>query len=143
MLHLLAPEDPFEGIGSVKELRTLSRREREIMDVLYSLGRASAGEIHERMPSPPSYSAVRATLRVLETKGLLSHEHDGKRYIYRPTLDRNKARRGAMDHLLNTFFDGSAAGAMMALLENPDAELSQEDLDRLTTLIERARKEGR
>jgi predicted transcriptional regulator len=113
------------------------------MDVLYRLGNASAGEIHERIPSPPSYSAVRATLRVLENKGLLKHEHDGKKYIYRPTLDRSKARRGAVDHLLNTFFDGSAAGALMALLESPDAELSAEDLERLADMIERARKEGR
>ncbi|HEX5130958.1 MAG TPA: BlaI/MecI/CopY family transcriptional regulator [Candidatus Krumholzibacteria bacterium] len=127
----------------MKQLRTLSRREREIMDVLYQMGSASAGEIHERIPSPPSYSAVRATLRVLETKGLLKHEHDGKRYIYRPTLDRSKAQRGAVDHLLNTFFDGSAAGAMMALLDSPDADLTQEDLDRMAALIDRARKEGR
>ena len=70
----------------MKRLRTLSRREREIMDILYSSGSASAGEVHERIPSPPSYSAVRATLRVLEQKGLITHEHDGKRYIYRPTL---------------------------------------------------------
>jgi BlaI family transcriptional regulator, penicillinase repressor len=127
----------------MKRLRTLSRREREIMDVLYSLGTASAGEVHRRIPSPPSYSAVRATLRVLEDKGMLKHEHDGKRYIYRPTLDPRKARRSAVDHLLNTFFDGSAAGAAMALLETPGADLTDEDLDRLAALIERARKEGR
>lgn len=127
----------------MKPLRTLSRREREIMDVLYSVGSASAVEIQKGMPSPPSYSAVRATLRVLEQKGMLTHEHDGKRYIYRPTVNRNRARRNAMDHLLNTFFDGSAAGAVVALLENPGADLSQEDLDRLAALIERARKEGR
>ena len=127
----------------MKRLRTLSRREREIMDVLYSSGSASAGEVHERIPSPPSYSAVRATMRVLEQKGLITHEHDGKRYIYRPTLNRSKARRGAVEHLLNTFFDGSAAGAVMALLEAPGSELTPEDLDRMAELIERARKEGR
>jgi predicted transcriptional regulator len=126
-----------------RTLSRLSRREREIMDVLYSMGRASAGEVHQRIPSPPSYSAVRATLRVLEDKGLLKHDYDGKRYIYRPALARNQARRNAVDHLLNTFFGGSTAGAVMALLESPGTELSQEDLDRMAALIERARKEGR
>jgi predicted transcriptional regulator len=127
----------------MKRLPSLSRREREIIDVLYSAGSASAGEVHERIPSPPSYSAVRATLRVLEQKGFVTHEHDGKRYIYRPTLNRNTARRGAVEHLLNTFFDGSAAGAVAALLETPGADLTEEDLDRMAALIERARKEGR
>ncbi len=127
----------------MKSLRTLSRREREIMDVLYRLGSASAGEVHRRIPSPPSYSAVRATLGVLERKGLLAHEHDGKRYIYRPTVDPKKARRSALEHVLTTFFDGSAAGAAMALLESPGAELTQDELDQLAALIERARKEGR
>jgi predicted transcriptional regulator len=127
----------------MKRLPGLSRREREIMDVLYSAGSASAGEVHKRIPSPPSYSAVRATLRVLEQKGLIAHEHDGKRYIYRPTLNRNKARRSAVDHLLNTFFDGSTAGAVVALLETPGTDLTPEDLDRMAALIERARKEGR
>ena len=127
----------------MKRLPSLSRREREIMDVLYRAGSASAGEVHKRIPSPPSYSAVRATLRVLEQKGLIAHEHDGKRYIYRPTLNRNKARRSAVDHLLNTFFDGSTAGAVVALLETPGTDLTPEDLDRMAALIERARKEGR
>jgi BlaI family penicillinase repressor len=127
----------------MKRLASLSRREREIMDVLYSAGSASAGEVHRRIPSPPSYSAVRATLRVLEQKGLISHEHDGKRYIYRPTLNRSKARRSAVEHLLNTFFDGSAAGAVVALLETPGTDLTEADLDRMAALIERARKEGR
>jgi predicted transcriptional regulator len=127
----------------MKHLRTLSRREREIMDVLYSAGSASAAEVHRRIPSPPSYSAVRATLRVLERKGLVAHEDDGKRYIYRPTLNRSRARRNAVEHLLNTFFDGSAAGAVMALLETPGAELTKDDLDRMAALIERARTEGR
>jgi predicted transcriptional regulator len=127
----------------MKRLPSLSRREREIMDVLYRAGSASAGEVHKRIPSPPSYSAVRATLRVLEQKGLIAHEHDGKRYIYRPTLHRNKARRSAVDHLLNTFFDGSTAGAVVALLETPGTDLTPEDLDRMAALIERARKEGR
>ena len=123
----------------MKRLRTLSRREREIMDVIYSAGSASAGEVHRRIPSPPSYSAVRATLRILEQKGLISHEHDGKRYIYRPTVNRSKARRSAVEHLLNTFFDGSTAGAVMALLETPGADLTPEELDRMAALIENAK----
>jgi len=113
------------------------------MDVVYQLGQASAGEVHKRIPSPPSYSAVRATLRILEGKGLLKHDYDGKRYIYRPALAHQQASRSAVDHLLNTFFGGSAAGAVMALLETPGTELSQEELDRMAALIERARKEGR
>jgi predicted transcriptional regulator len=113
------------------------------MDVIYSAGSASAGEVHRRIPSPPSYSAVRATLRILEQKGLITHEHDGKRYIYRPTVNLSKARRSAVEHLLNTFFDGSAAGAVMALLETPGAGLTPEELDRMAALIDRARKEGR
>jgi predicted transcriptional regulator len=113
------------------------------MDVLFQMSRASAAEVHERIPSPPSYSAVRATLRILEDKGLLKHDYDGKRYIYRPVVGQSQARKSAVDHLLNTFFGGSAAGAMMALLETPGPELSQEELDRMAALIERARKEGR
>lgn len=127
----------------MKKLRTLSRREREIMDIVYRSECVTANEVHERIPEPPSYSAVRATLRVLETKGLLKHEFDGKRYVYRPTLAREKARKGAIEHLLSTFFEGSAAGAVMALLEERGLELSAGDLDRMARLIETARKEGR
>jgi len=126
-----------------RTLSRLSRREREIMDVLFQMGRASAAEVHERIPSPPSYSAVRATLRILEDKGLLKHDDDGKRYIYRPAQAQNQARKTAVDHLLTTFFGGSAAGAVMALLETPGKELTQEELERMAALIERARKEGR
>lgn len=126
-----------------RTLTRLSRREREIMDVLFQMGRASAGEIHKRIPSPPSYSAVRATLRILEEKGFLKHEDDGKRYIYRPVVGQSQARRSAVDHLLTTFFGGSAADAVTALLETPGQDISQEELDRMAALIERARKEGR
>jgi predicted transcriptional regulator len=124
-------------------MRTLSRREREIMDIVYRSESVTANEVHERIPEPPSYSAVRATLRVLEEKGLLKHEYDGKRYLYRPTLARDKARKGAIEHLLSTFFDGSAASAVMALLEQRGLELSPGELDRLSLLIQTARKEGR
>src|SRR5262245_29856552 len=126
----------------MQNLRSLSRREREMMDIVYGAGQATASEVRSRMTDPPSYSAVRATLRILENKGLLSHEDDGKRYVYRPCLDRDKARRSAMDHLLETFFEGSAAGAVMALLEQPH-DITRADFERMARLIERARKEGR
>jgi len=127
----------------MRKLQALSRREREIMDIVYGAGRATAGEIHERIPDPPSYSAVRATLRILEEKGLVKHDFDGKRYVYAPRVARDRARQGAIDHLLSTFFEGSASGAVMALLERPGLDLKTEDFDRMKTLIERARKEGR
>jgi BlaI family penicillinase repressor len=129
----------------LKRLKTLSRREREIMDIVYASEGASAaaGEIRSRLPSPPSYSAVRATLRILEQKGFLKHEADGSRYVYKPVLARHKARQGAIEHLLATFFNGSAAGAVLTLLERPGTELTTEELDRLATLIEQARNEER
>jgi len=125
------------------KLRILSRREREIMDIVYGSGSATAIEIRERMADPPSYSAVRATLRILEQKGVLRHVEDGTRYLYRPTLHRNRARQNALEHLLETFFDGSPAGAVLALLEHRADQLSDEDLNRAAVLIDRARKEGR
>ena len=129
----------------MKRLNTLSRREREIMDVLYASEGASAtaGEIRSRISSPPSYSAVRATLRILEQKGVLKHEADGSRYVYKPVLARNKARQSAIEHLLATFFDGSAGGAVLTLLERPGTELTSDELDRLAMLIEQARNEER
>jgi predicted transcriptional regulator len=111
------------------------------MDVVFAAGSATAGEVRERLTSPPSYSAVRATLRVLVEKGALRHESDGRRYVYRPTVDRKRARQGAIDHLVHTFFDGSAVHAAVSLLER--SRLSSEDLDRMSAMIERARKEGR
>ncbi|MBI1796673.1 MAG: BlaI/MecI/CopY family transcriptional regulator [Candidatus Eisenbacteria bacterium] len=127
----------------MRKLNTLSRREREIMDVVYGSGRVTAGEVRTRMPAAPSYSAVRATLRVLERKGVLRHELDGVRYVYVPTVGRERARQGAIEHLLDTFFDGSAAGAVMTLLERSRGDLSRDELDRMARLIDRARKEGR
>ena len=126
-------------------LQSLSRREREVMDIVFGSGSgsATATEVRDRMADAPSYSAVRATLRILEQKGVLKHEHDGKRYVYRPTLHPMKARRNAIEHLVNTFFDGSAAGAVLTLLEQPGNGLTPAELDRMTQLIERARKEGR
>ena len=127
----------------MKRMKTLSRREREIMDVLYASEDASAtaSEIRSRLASPPSYSAVRATLRILEQKGFLRHEEDRTRYVYKPVLNRQKARQGAIEHLITTFFNGSAAGAVLTLLERPDIELSPEELDRMAKLIEQARNE--
>ncbi len=121
----------------------LSRREREIMDILYRHERASAAEIHKSMADPPSYSAVRAMLRVLEEKKHIRHEEKDLRYVYIPIVPREKARRSAVAHMLETFFDGSAEQAVATLLDVSSRDLSQEDLDRLAALIEKARKEGR
>ena len=119
----------------------LSRRERQIMDVIYQRGRATAGEVLEQLPDPPGYSAVRAMLRVLEDKGHLRHEQDGPRYVYLPTVNRERASRSALRHLVQTFFDGSTEQVVAALLEGSDAKLSDDELDRLSRLIEQAKQE--
>ena len=121
----------------------LSRRERQIMDVIYALGRAGVAEVRERLPEAPSYSAVRALMRILEEKGHLRHEQEGPRYVFLPTVPAEKARESALRHLLKTFFDGSAEGAVAALLDLEEADLSPEEFDRLAERIERARREGR
>lgn len=120
----------------------LSRRERQILDVLYKVGRATAAEVQEGMPSAPSYSAVRTLLRILEDKGHVRHEQEGSRYVYLPTVGRDAAKRSALRHLLNTFFEGSTTQAIAALLDEDSSRLSQTDWDRLATAIKRARKEG-
>jgi predicted transcriptional regulator len=120
-----------------------SRRERQIMDVLYRRGRATAAEILEGIPDPPSYSAVRAMLRVLEEKKHIRHEEKDLRYVYLPVVPREKARRSAVTHLVNTFFDGSTEQAVATLLNVSARDLKEEDFDRLAALIEEARKEGR
>lgn len=120
----------------------LSRRERQIMDVVYRLGQATAAEVLAELPEPPSYSAVRAMLRLLEEKGHVRHEQDGPRYVYLPTVNRDKARKSAMRHLVRTFFDGSTEDAVAALLQN-DGGISDEELSRLAKLIDGAKKEGR
>ena len=112
------------------------------MDILYQRGRASAAEVRQDLPNRPSYSAVRAMLRVLEEKGHVRHEEEALRYVYLPTLPREKAKRSALKHMLNTFFDGSAEQAVAALLDVSTAKLSPEGLDRLAQLIEKAKKEG-
>jgi predicted transcriptional regulator len=121
----------------------LSRRERQIMDVIYSRGRATVAEVREGLPDPPTYSAVRALLRILEEKGHLRHEQDGPRFVFLPTVPAAKARESALRHLLETFFDGSAEGAVAALLDLEAGELSAEEFDRLAEKIEQARGEGR
>ena|SRR5215813_4355876 len=121
----------------------LSRRERQIMDVLYQKGSATAAEVLENIPNPPSYSAVRALLRILEQKGHIKHEEREGKYIFMPTLHREKAKRSAVRHLLQTFFDGSPEQAVAALLDSTSSKLSDSELDRLQDLIDKARKGGR
>ena len=120
----------------------LSRRERQIMDFLYRHGRATAAEVQANLPEPPSYSAVRAMLRVLEEKGHVHHQQDGPRYVYRPRVGRDRAKRSALRHLVRTFFDGSREQLVAALLDDGTAQLSEDELDRMARLIDRARQEG-
>ena len=119
----------------------LTKRERQIMDVLYRLGRATAADVLAALPGSPHYSTVRTQLRVLEEKGHVKHESDGLRYVYVPTLARHTARKAALRHLVDTFFDGSAAGAVSALLGRDAGKLSGEDLDRIEALLKSARRE--
>jgi predicted transcriptional regulator len=128
---------------SKNKLLDLSRRERQIMDIIYRQGQATAAEVMEHLPDPPSYSAVRAMLRLLEEKGCLKHQMDGQRYLYLPTLSRDKAKQSALKQLLNTFFDDSAEEAVAALLDISGSKLSDEELTRISKLIDQARKDGR
>jgi BlaI family transcriptional regulator, penicillinase repressor len=120
---------------------TLSRRERQIMDIIYARGQATAAEVAAALPDPPSYSAVRALLRILEQKGHLRHQEDGPRYVFLPTVPRERARKSALRNLVKTFFNGSPAQAAAALIDQ--GELSAEDVARLEAVIEKARREGR
>jgi predicted transcriptional regulator len=120
----------------------LSTRERQIMDILYRFGQASAAEVQANMPDPPSYSAVRATLRILEDKGHVQHQQDGPRYLFRPAVARDKAKRSAVKHLIRTFFDGSTEQAVATLLDDSSSKMSRNELDRLAKLIEKARAKG-
>ena len=121
----------------------LSRRERQIMDIIYERDRATAQEVMAGLPDPPSYSAVRAMLRLLEEKGYLKHEQEGPRYVFLPTLAREKASKSALKHMLKTFFGGSTEQAVAALLDLSRSKLSRSELDRLSRMIDEARKEGR
>ncbi len=123
--------------------KALARREKQIMDIIYRLGSATVSEVRRELANPPSYSAVRATLNVLEQKGHLSHQHHGKRYEYLPTVRKERASISALDHLISTFFDGSAEKVVVALMESRREDLSEDALNRLSLLIKEARKEGR
>jgi predicted transcriptional regulator len=122
-------------------MEKLSRRERQIMDVLYERGRATAAEILAALPDPPSYSAIRALIKVLEDKGHVKHQEDGPRYVFTPSVPRSKARRNAVKHLLQTFFDDSAGEAVASLLGLSAGKLKPEELDKIEELIARARKD--
>ncbi|HEX5060997.1 MAG TPA: BlaI/MecI/CopY family transcriptional regulator [Kofleriaceae bacterium] len=122
---------------------TLTRREREIMDILYRRGRATAAEVLEDMANPPTYSAVRALLRILEDEGHIKHVQEGPRYVYLPAVARNDARKSALSHVVTTFFDGSIEQVVATLVESSRSKLSKDELERLAQLIEKAKKEGR
>jgi BlaI family penicillinase repressor len=124
-------------------LSNLSRRERQIIDFLFRHGKATVAEVLGGIPDPPSYSAVRAMLRTLEEKGHVTHEEDGRAYVYRPTVPREQARRSALKHLLSTFFAGSTEQAVAALLDLSAPKLTDEELDRMARLVDQARTEGR
>ncbi len=121
----------------------LSRRERQIMDILYQRGKASASEVREAMEGAPGYSAVRAMLRVLEEKGHVKHQEEGLKYVYLPVVAREKAKRSAVKHVLDTFFAGSPEQIVAALLDVSAARLTPEELDRMADMIEKAKREGK
>ena len=124
------------------EAMRLGRRERQIMDAVYRRGRATAAEVLGDLPDPPSYSAVRGMLRLLEDKGHLRHEQDGPRYVYLPTTERDEARRSALAHLLRTFFDNSRESAMAALLDLGGTPLGDDEYERLKAALDQAREPG-
>ena len=121
----------------------LSRRERQIMDILYQRGKSSASEVREAMPDAPSYSAVRAMLRVLEDKGHVRHRSEGLRYVYLPMVAHEKARRSAVKHLVDTFFSNAPEDVVAALLDVSSPRVTREELDRMSEMIERAKREGK
>ncbi len=121
---------------------TLARRERQIMDILYRLGRATAADVMAALPGDPSYSTVRTQLRVLESKGHVRHEEHGLRYVYIPAVPRHAARKSALRHLVETFFEGSIEKTVAALLGAEGARLTEDELERIANLVVKARKEG-
>jgi len=121
----------------------LSRRERQIMDVVYRLDSATAAEILKELPDPPGYSAIRALLRILVDKQHLQYRQDGPRYVYTPTVSRQKARVGALAQLVHTFFDGSPLQVVTALIGSAHGKISKAELDEISALIEEARRKGR
>ena len=125
------------------EKDTLSRRERQIMDVLYRLGSATAAEVQDNIPDAPGYSAVRALLRILVDKGHIKHSYDGPRYVYAPIVSRPVAQKSALRQLVKTFFDGSTSNAVAALLDMSGKDLSDGELEKLAKIVEQAKREGR
>jgi len=126
-----------------KDEPQLSRRERQIMEIVYRKGNATAAEVHEGMADRPSYSAVRALLRVLEVKGHLRHREDGQRYVYAPTVPRDRARKSALQRVVGTFFAGSVTDAVAALLDLESARLDGDELERLSALVAEAQQKGK
>ena len=120
----------------------LSRRERQVLDALYRVGQATCAEVQRAMADPPSYSAVRTFLRILEEKKIVRHEQDGARYVYIPIVEKERASRSALRHVLSTFFAGSVTQAVSALLDEDSKNLSDDDWQRLRAIVEEARKEG-
>jgi predicted transcriptional regulator len=143
--QMAQPRRPGLGGASVNVPKhaDLGRRERQIVEVVYRLGRATVAEVLASLPDPPSYSAVRAMLRILEEKGHLKHEQQGPRYVYLPAIRRERARRSMLNHLVETFFEGSTGKAVAALLEDGDTQLTDEEIARLSKLIHKARRQGR
>lgn len=125
------------------EKDTLSRRERQIMDVLYRLGSATAAEVQANIDDAPSYSAVRALLRILVDKGHIKHSYDGPRYLYAPIVSRPVAQKSALKQLVKTFFDGSTSSAVAALLDMSGKDLSDGELEKLAKIVEQAKREGK
>lgn len=125
-----------------KQLK-LSRREREVMDIIHALGEATASQIREKMADPPTNPAVRSILRILVKRDHLQYRQDGPRYVYYPTATGTQARRSALNHLLDTFFGGSVEGAMVALLDMDESQLSDDEKARMKALIDQARQQGR
>ena len=141
---LLKSQRCYKSRMSARRLQHgLTKRERQIMDVLYRLGRATAGDIMDGLAGAPSYSTVRTQLRVLETKGHVRHEEQGLRYIYMPTVRRSAARKSALKHLVDTFFDGSSAKVVAALLGGEAARVSADELARIAELVKKAGSESR
>jgi predicted transcriptional regulator len=127
----------------MKKHKDMSRRERQIMDIIYELKEATGAQVHQKIPNPPSYSAIRALLRVLEEKGHLSHKKDGPRYVFYPNVSKEEARKKILKHVKKTFFDGSTEKVVAALLDISEENLSEEDYKRIYELIEKAKIEGR
>ena len=124
-----------------KDLNRLSRRERQIMDIIYRQNEATVLEVRQALPDPPSYSSVRALMGVLEDKGLVKHKKRGRAYLYRPTISQNQARDSALKHVMQTFFDGSVAGVVTSLVDLSDKSLSDNDFERLEKLVRDKRKQ--